>query len=1027
MPRGAPLATTFGRLRTHLEGQARRVLRLELAALLAVLAPLLLIAVGLDRRALYVVLPIGLGLLVGLGLRHRRRRLGLEQDARIARLLGERLPESASGWQSAASLDQQLRADALPAGTSRELAQAHVDSMAAQGSSLDLPALFPATPVRRALRTFALALLALVALLFAGRAPLRLGFARLTEGEKGAQALAERLAEPITFDIALTLTPPAYTGLPVRSLQGTTGEVTALAGTEVRLETRADRAVVRAVIVLGDQQLPLEVANGRDLKGAFVVDGAGSYRFRFLDAVGSTAAEGPPIPIAVEPDRAPSVKLLAPAAEVEVDPKDQVELRFEAEDDFGMERLELVWRIGQRGPEQRKALPLEATSRRRLRTSHGWALSTLGLTAGDRVTYRVEARDGNTVKGAQTGRSREQVLKVFSEAEHHRMALELVEKLWQRMVSLLGDALEHPSERADATPEQLASEGAERKAVELAQAIADGADLLRRDKVAPKEIVTALGNIHPTLRKAATRLADTRITLARALKQQGTVEGAPRAKWKPADEGLIAELERDAIYLEKLLDHRRIEDLLALSKDLAAKRRELTSLMERFQKAPDDATRAAIEQELTRLKERIGELMRRMSELSRSISDEHLNEDALQEMKENESMVGKLDRIQQLMREGKVDEAMKLLQQLGDQMDKVAGNLEKARGGFDQRQDPELAKQFGEFTDKLGKAAEAQRQLERDAQKLRQEAHAKVEKRLAEKGEELSRVLREKVKRAANRIDDAARALDGPRYDQDAQEASEALVELDRALAAKAWDPALDMVQKAIDSTTRLAGQTKAEAQRSRRFSQFGAGAPEKLETAARHADSALPPLDEVQKALLDLMPPEDQQLSPEQRQQLSQLEKRQQQLQRDQSQLQQQMQQLQEKAPLFGPKLQEQMQKSGSLMREAQQSLAGREVGRGASKAGEAAQALEGLQQGMKQQGGGGGGGGLPMPSSGEGGEQQDGEGGQNSDEKVEIPEADPNRGPEAFRKDLMDAMKQGAPGRYEEQVRRYYEELVK
>ena len=33
----------------------------------------------------------------------------------------------------------------------------------------------------------------------------------------------------------------------------------------------------------------------------------------------------------------------------------------------------------------------------------------------------------------------------------------------------------------------------------------------------------------------------------------------------------------------------------------------------------------------------------------------------------------------------------------------------------------------------------------------------------------------------------------------------------------------------------------------------------------------------------------------------------------------------------------------------------------------------------------------------------------------------------PEEFRKDLLDAMKQGAPERYRGEVQRYYEELVK
>jgi hypothetical protein len=49
------------------------------------------------------------------------------------------------------------------------------------------------------------------------------------------------------------------------------------------------------------------------------------------------------------------------------------------------------------------------------------------------------------------------------------------------------------------------------------------------------------------------------------------------------------------------------------------------------------------------------------------------------------------------------------------------------------------------------------------------------------------------------------------------------------------------------------------------------------------------------------------------------------------------------------------------------------------------------------------------------------------NQQEKVEIPDEDPNAAPREFRKDVMDAMKQGAPDRYKDQNKKYYEELVK
>jgi hypothetical protein len=46
---------------------------------------------------------------------------------------------------------------------------------------------------------------------------------------------------------------------------------------------------------------------------------------------------------------------------------------------------------------------------------------------------------------------------------------------------------------------------------------------------------------------------------------------------------------------------------------------------------------------------------------------------------------------------------------------------------------------------------------------------------------------------------------------------------------------------------------------------------------------------------------------------------------------------------------------------------------------------------------------------------------------EPVRIPGAEEFRAPREFRQDLLEAMKRGGPAEYKEQLKRYYEELVK
>ena len=59
---------------------------------------------------------------------------------------------------------------------------------------------------------------------------------------------------------------------------------------------------------------------------------------------------------------------------------------------------------------------------------------------------------------------------------------------------------------------------------------------------------------------------------------------------------------------------------------------------------------------LKRLKDRINDILQRMQEMAKSIQDEHLNEDAMKAMEEND-LVSQLNDIQKKLQGDKVDEA----------------------------------------------------------------------------------------------------------------------------------------------------------------------------------------------------------------------------------------------------------------------------------------------------------------------------------------------------------------------------------
>ena len=152
--------------------------------------------------------------------------------------------------------------------------------------------------------------------------------------------------------------------------------------------------------------------------------------------------------------------------------------------------------------------------------------------------------------------------------------------------------------------------------------------------------------------------------------------------------------------------------------------------------------------------------------------------------------------------------------------------------------------------------------------------------------------------------------------------------------------------------------------------------------------------------------------LSAEEKKRLDELTKRQQ-------SAQQQGEELRKK--LAAPALQGLPQGVGQGVEGARQSmgestrqLQRNAAGRGGEAAGEAAKQLDAARK--------------QVSDARHGGDNQDKSDGSNQrDEPVRIPGADDSAAPRAFREELLDAMKRGAPKRFEEQVQRYYEELVR
>jgi len=184
------------------------------------------------------------------------------------------------------------------------------------------------------------------------------------------------------------------------------GDLYAPAGTVVRLHVFADRPVATGTMSFSNgTSIRLAAASATEMTAAMKVTEDGSYRLALADRAGMT--EGAPTEyfIRVLDDRPPDVHIVKPASDRSVTALEEVEIEAQADDDYGLERVELVYAV--RGQTE-KVVPLEVPRRATSATvRHVMYLEDLGVKPGDFVSYYVRARD--ITRGARPNEGRSDI------------------------------------------------------------------------------------------------------------------------------------------------------------------------------------------------------------------------------------------------------------------------------------------------------------------------------------------------------------------------------------------------------------------------------------------------------------------------------------------------------------------------------------------------------------------------------------------------------------------------------------------
>ncbi|MBI1346991.1 hypothetical protein GC163_11955 [bacterium] len=238
---------------------------------------------------------------------------------------------------------------------------------------------------------------------------------------------------PRVSELAITVTPPAYTRQPVVTLPTGSAQVRGWLGSDVEFQGSADRPVEQVEQRVGQQpsqNVPVS-ADHQHWTSTLKIAQPGSVTLNFVlrDHRGFADTRPAALEIRGEVDAIPEMVLTEPTADVWVTPTATVPLAMQARDDLGLTQLRRSWELRRNDPNGENSAAaiqndvlqeLSASQPQQAAYGVDWALEPLQLQAGDRIVFRVEALDAYDLGEPHIGKSAPRTLLVVSADEKQR-------------------------------------------------------------------------------------------------------------------------------------------------------------------------------------------------------------------------------------------------------------------------------------------------------------------------------------------------------------------------------------------------------------------------------------------------------------------------------------------------------------------------------------------------------------------------------------------------------------------------------
>lgn len=221
-------------------------------------------------------------------------------------------------------------------------------------------------------------------------------------------------------ELSLKITPPAYTGLDTTTYSYPFSKIRAYPGSDINLTGVTNKPISRlSMNRSASDSTVTDSANFTQFEHRWTVASMDTVSFSMSDSSGLSNKNKFRFVVEPREDQHPYVNLIEPAENIQMKNPENLSLRYEAGDDFGLTGAWLHFELQRAFTDnpEKGSLPLPAPVMNEPQ-SYTWELPKLDPKPRDVLTYWIEVRDNDAYSGAKSGRSQKMTVTFPSVTEY---------------------------------------------------------------------------------------------------------------------------------------------------------------------------------------------------------------------------------------------------------------------------------------------------------------------------------------------------------------------------------------------------------------------------------------------------------------------------------------------------------------------------------------------------------------------------------------------------------------------------------